>query len=78
MLQEAEKRLRDIVTGKKAGSALAVNGSAARKLGSKQRQQVFVFTVRRPLASGTSRNCSAACTPLLGLLTADSCQFRGT
>ena len=62
ILQEAEKRLRDIVTGKKAGSALAVNGSAARKLGSKQRQQLFVFTVRHPLGSGTLCHCSAACT----------------
>ena len=61
-LQEAEKRLRDIVTGKKAGSALAVNGSAARKLGSKQRQQLFVFTVRHPLASGATHHWSAACT----------------
>ena len=52
MPQEAEKRLRDIVTGKKAGGTLAVNGSAARKLGSKQRQQLFVFTVRHPLAFG--------------------------
>ena len=50
------------MTGKKAGGTLAVNGSAARKLGSKQRQQLFVFTVRRPLASGTIHHCSVACT----------------
>ena len=48
-MQEAEKRLRDIVTGKKPSGALAVNGTAARKMGSKQRQQLFVFTVQ-PLA----------------------------
>ena len=62
ILQEAEKRLRDIVTGKKAGSALAVNGSAARKLGSKQRQQLFVFTVRHSLASDSMYRSSALCT----------------
>ena len=50
------------MTGKKAGGTLAVNGSAARKLGSKQRQQLFVFTVRRPLAPGPIHYCSAACT----------------
>ena len=42
--QESEKRLRDIVTGKRQGGVLAVNGAAGRKLG-KQRQQLFVFTV---------------------------------
>jgi hypothetical protein len=47
-VQEAEKRLRDIVTGKKPSSALAVNGTAARKMGSKQRQQLFYFTVSSP------------------------------
>ena len=50
-MQEAEKRLRDIVTGKKPSGALAVNGTAARKMGGKQRQQLFVFTVRLPLWS---------------------------
>ena len=36
--------MRDIVTGKRRGGVLAVNGSAGRKLGNK-RQQLFVFTV---------------------------------
>ena len=49
LVQEAEKRLRDIVTGKKPSSALAVNGTAARKMGGKQRQQLFYFTVSHPL-----------------------------
>jgi hypothetical protein len=49
VVQEAEKRLRDIVTGKKPSSALAVNGTAARKMGGKQRQQLFYFTVSHPL-----------------------------
>jgi hypothetical protein len=43
--QESEKRLRDIVTGKRPGGVLTANGTGARKLG-KQRQQLFVFTVR--------------------------------
>ena len=51
-LQESEKRLRDIVTGKRQGGVLAVNGTAGRKLG-KQRQQLFVFTV-----SASLHNCS--------------------
>ena len=40
--------MRDIVTGKKPSGALAVNGTAARKMGGKQRQQLFVFTVQQP------------------------------
>lgn len=48
LVQEAEKRLRDIVTGKRPSSALTVNGTAARKMGGKQRQQLFYFTVSRP------------------------------
>ncbi|EIE21525.1 hypothetical protein COCSUDRAFT_66932 [Coccomyxa subellipsoidea C-169] len=42
-IQESEKRLRDIVTGKRQGGVLAANGTAGRKLG-KQRQQLLVFT----------------------------------
>ncbi|BDA44746.1 probable protein CLMP1 [Coccomyxa sp. Obi] len=44
-IQESEKRLRDIVTGKRQGGVLAANGTAGRKLG-KQRQQLFVFTAK--------------------------------
>ncbi len=58
-VQEAEKRLRDIVTGKKPSGALAVNGTAARKIGGKQRQQLFVFTVQL-------LPCSNALTPGYG------------
>lgn len=34
------------MTGKKPSGAMAVNGTAARKIGGKQRQQLFVFTVQ--------------------------------
>ena len=61
-MQEAEKRLRDIVTGKKPSGALAVNGTAARKMGGKQRQQLFVFTVHPPLWS--NRLMSVLLSPL--------------
>ena len=57
-MQETEKRLKDIVAGKRQAGPLAVANGAARKgPAGKQRQTMLVFTVRwRQTESGCVRH----------------------